>query len=490
MANPLTRTNGVIFNSLGAGDLRRLRFAGSAAPNQTFRGNFIECHFDKFAITAVDFSRCDWKDCWVRDTRFVDCDLGHASFITNSFVRCVFVRCRFPDTGISDCEFASCEFIDCDLKHIVVKASRFAETSFERCATSNRVIESSLLVRTRWRQMQIETGLITSNFGLKATDLQDVEILRVAKSRRRTRVGADALARWLPDATPLEAFRVAYFRTGSVDGDPDVLEAAIDPRNWDRDAPIRASLGTLVSSLSQFFLEEYDSNAMAFYPLLRFHTNNFALLDLISGRKELTDLYQTVAGVHMNLTREVDAFLFQVQTISDHVDVRKPMHLAAEGPCHLGYFSSLFRDLKFSGVRVVEVRPRNSPVDLLVTLADESWLIALVALVLACRTKIEISRIGPPATSKQPTTKRQQKRPSGPRTNQPLAKFGTGFSIAKPSQFEINFQTMLPRSLLLQLHLTVSVRLFKRVRETLLVLLSQKQPPAQRALPKGSRRKQ
>ena len=149
--------------------------------------------------------------------------------ITNAFAECRFVRCRFPDTGVSDCSFTGCDFEDCDFTSIIVKSSRFEECLFSHCTTSNRLIESSLLPRTDWRGMELAIALVTGNFGLRQSELADCRLVsRIGGGEEITTSATVAVS----DLSPIERFRLAYFRSGEVDGDPATLEAALDLRNW------------------------------------------------------------------------------------------------------------------------------------------------------------------------------------------------------------------------------------------------------------------
>jgi uncharacterized protein YjbI with pentapeptide repeats len=462
------------FESLGLADLRRLRFTGKARPGQSFSGNFVECLFESVELENINFARCDWKDCYVYDTTFLDCNLGSASLITNSFESCRFVHCRFPDTGISDSNFRDCSFERCDFTNVVMKSNRVERTLFSKCKTSNRIIESSLLIDTRWTEMLLEVGLLLGNFGLRKADVENCTFYRKTGNRESKALDlSDVEIENGPQLSPIERFRLAFFRTGTADGDADALENALNPRSWTGDAIIESSFGALLTNFSQFLLALYSADRLPTYVILRLHTHNFELLEWLAGKGELLSLYQVAAGVHLTLTREVDSFASLLQVTADAFDQTRLIHIEANGPLEKAFYEELFEEVGLKGVRIKSVRPRSSPVELIISFLDYSTLMALGAIVLASRTKFELTKI-PRSDWKKLARAAVTQKPS-PKSRE-LITFQSGFSSERPSEFQINVRTLLPRSLLLDLHLSFSVAVFKKVRSVLINLLQPKGP--------------
>jgi uncharacterized protein YjbI with pentapeptide repeats len=460
-----------LLNTISSGDIRRRKLSGRVAPRQSFHGNFVECRFDDVEFDEIDLSRCDWKDCRLRNATFRDCNLGHASFLTNSFESCRFVRCRFPDTSVSDSTFLHCSFDLCDFSHIIVKASRFQATNFSKCKTSNRVIESSLLLATHWSDMELEWAIVLGNFGLRRSDLENCRFVNKSGEQATSGdPGAGSIAA-SSDLSAIEAFRLSYFTHEAVDGEPTVLEAVLDLRSWGGEAYVQASFAAQLSGFAQFLLSRFDSGEMPLYPLLLLHSSNFAFLEWLSGIEASTALYQTVAGVHLTLTREVDAFAALMSAFVEASKGSGTIHFAAEGPVDVAHFQTWLNHQGIDGISVGSVRPRNSPVDLALIWQDHSALIALIGLFLATRTKIELVRL------RERASLDKAERHSEDDAGQPLLTFSTGFSGVRPAEYEINVRTILPRSLLLDLKLNFSVAIFRRVRLVLLDLLSSSHPP-------------
>jgi uncharacterized protein YjbI with pentapeptide repeats len=462
------------FESLGLADLRRLRFSGKAKAGQSFSGNFVECRFEGVELENINFARCDWKDCYVYDTTFLDCNLGSASLITNSFETCRFVRCRFPDTGISNSSFRDCSFELCDFTNVVMKSNRVDRTLFSKCKTSNRIIESSLLIDTHWVEMALEIGLLLGNFGLREADLEKCTFYRKTANREARVLDLSELGVESDlQLSPIERFRVAFFRTGTAEGDADALENTLNPRNWVGDAIIESSFGALLTNFTQFLLALYNADHLPAYAILRLHTHNFELLEWLAGQEELLSLYQIAAGVHLTLTREVDSFASLLQVMVDAFGQSHVIHIEANGPLEKAFYEQLFEELGLIGVRIESVTPRNSPVELSIPFLDYSTSMALVAIVLASRTKFELSKIQR-ADGKKLASSAASHKP--PLASQQLITFQSGFSPERPSEFQINVRTLLPRSLLLDLHLSFSVALFKKVRGVLVNLMQPKDP--------------
>jgi hypothetical protein len=193
------------------------------------------------------------------------------------------------------------------------------------------------------------------------------------------------------------------------------------------------------------------------------HSQNFAFLEWLGREEHVPPLFQTAAGIHLTLTREVDAFAAQLSATVAAVEAFSTVHFAAEGPLEPLYFQRWFEEHGLVGVQVVSVRPRNSPVDLATTISEHGALIGALALVLAGRTKFELMKLDkmlePPAAEGEPGQGRS------------LVAFCAGFSKGIPGEYEINVRTLLPRSLLLDLHLCFSVAIFKRARAVLVGLI-------------------
>jgi uncharacterized protein YjbI with pentapeptide repeats len=462
------------FASLGLVDLHRLRFRGTPRPGQSFSGNFIECLFEGAKLENINFSRCDWKDCHLSETTFVDCDLGSASIITNSFESCRFIRCRFSDTGISDCIFNRCAFEHCDLSNIVMKSNNIDRSSFSSCKTSNKIIEGSVLIDTKWTDMAIEIGTILGNFGLRQSEFENCTLYVKLANRdfKAMDWGEISALKNNQEFSPVEHFRLSYFEFGTADGDADVFENVLNPRNWSGDAIIEASFSALLTKFTQFLTVLYSSNRLATYAILRFHTYNFELLEWLADRPELPTLYQTAAGVHLTLTREVDKFAVLLQSLVDAHEESRKVRIEAEGPLERSYYEHFFAELGVEGLRIESVRPRNSPVELLVAFFDYTTLMTGIALVLAVRTKIELLKV--PRVAKAPSGSRGVR--AHTEGGRELISFQSGFMPDRPSNFQINVRTLLPRSLLLDLHLSFSVAVFKKVRSILLGLLQPSDP--------------
>jgi uncharacterized protein YjbI with pentapeptide repeats len=461
--NEMRPVPGGLLNRISAKDIRRKRLSGRVQPGQSFEGNFVESRLQNVEFEQVNLARCDWKDCRIEGALLIDCDLGHASFITNAFFNSRFVRCRFPDTGISDCSFMECIFDECDFTSIIVKTSRFESCHFVKCRTSNRIVESSLLLETRWERMQLEIATVLGNFGLRRSELHQCTLVRRIGGSEQDASKTELTER---DAlSPIEEFRLSYFETGIVDGNSEILDKALHLGNWGKDAVIQASLGVQLSGFAQFLLALYMSDQMPFYPLLLLHSQNFNFLEWLSDRGEALPLYQVAAGVHLTLTREVDGFLFKLTDVTRALSSSQILHLVAEGPVDVSYFQNWFGQQELSRVKVLAVRPRHSPVDLTVLVPDYPAVVVLAGLLLATRLRFELSRVSEDLRVTNGHSAQTAQ------TSQPLIAFSAGLSSSRPAEYEINVRTLLPRSLLVDLHLNVSVAVFKRVREVLVGVL-------------------
>ena len=457
--------------SISTREIRKRRLTGDPERGQAFRGNIVESRVHDARFERLDLSRCDWKDSLVENVTFVDCELGYASAITNAYRNCSFIRCRFADTAITDCTFTDCVFDACDLSSIIIKTSRLEGCAFLQCRTSNRVVEGSILLDTRWSGMKLRQETVLGNFGVRITDLEQCTFESQLGSEQGGSTQA-TLPALIPDMSVVEAFRAAYFRTGSVESDASVLQSVLDIRTWAPDALVQTSFGVQLTTFVQFLVALYSRNECPLYPLLILHTNNFRFMEWVGAQDDLLALYQHTAGAHLLLTREVDLYAVRLSQLADAVPTGATIHFAAEGPVDKVFFQRWFHELELRHTRVLEVRPRNSPVDLAVAFAQRPDLIALFALFLACRTKLEIVQVGK-------GTRAEEIGGTGLSTaTNTVAGFSAGFSSHQPSSYEVNVRTLLPRSLLLDLKLTVSVAVFRRVRTVLVGLIAIDSSPA------------
>jgi hypothetical protein len=182
----------------------------------------------------------------------------------------------------------------------------------------------------------------------------------------------------------------------------------------------------------------------------------------------LAALYQAAAGAHLALTREIDAFACDLQKTIDAIKGSNTLHFGANGPLDLEYFQREFSHIGMHGAQVISVKPRNSPVDLTVFFPDTSSLVGFIALFLACRTKFEISQIP------QELEKKSHRIIPQSTSKDSLVVFKSGFSVDRPSEYEINLRTVLPRSLLLDLKISISVSTFKKAKDLLVEFLGAK----------------
>lgn len=448
-------------------DVRRLRLSGTFAHWQQFSGNFVESRIHDAEFRNIDLTRCDWKDCRVTDAVFENCELGHASFITNSFERCEFVGCRFTDTGISDCVFKECIFDRCDFKHIIIKSSQVEKSSFFNCETSNRIIESSLLLDTAWVSMDIDARLIFGNFGLLKSDFEHCNLVT------RTPTGEDVGCEWSAlgdiasqsELSPVEYLRYRNFETENLEADEGALEAALDLRNWKGDITVQASFGAQLSSFAQFLIALFERDRLPVYPLLILHSRNFEILNFLEQRPEATGLYQEVAGIHWVLSRHATAFLEAVENWSAALAETKILHVAAEGPVDETYFRNWFAEIGINGIDVESVRLRNSPVDLALGFVNHKALVCFVAIFLSTRFKVSLSKV--PSIDEEGGAKVQA-------SNDVFA-ISMGLMPTKSAEYQLSVKTLLPNSFLLDLQLSMNVAFFQRTQKVLVALLSSEQ---------------
>jgi hypothetical protein len=212
-----------------------------------------------------------------------------------------------------------------------------------------------------------------------------------------TELGADALASLIegPALIGLESFKIAFFLNGFDDRSYGCLDDAFAVPEWLGICRVPSSFISLLETFSEFLLFMIGENRLIFHPLLKLHTLTYLLSEELRDRDgpESQDVYRAVMGVHMAAARRVEDYLRTLTTLSEESQSNRLVFLS-EGPLDEVYYT---RAAPFffqqEGLKIEEIRPHNSPVEIILqTVADGPLLVAL-ALFLASRIQLEIRRL-------------------------------------------------------------------------------------------------
>jgi len=466
--------------SFFSNDHIRMRFTGSLPPVPDLRlSNFIECTLHDFLAEDVDFTLCDFKDCVIRASTFRRCKFNDNSFLMNTVFDTEFSECTFYNCSTQGAEFRSARFISCDLTNILVKSSKFINCEFVDCHTSNKIMEMSLVLGTRFVRTDIQLDTITSNFGITAGDLNG-SVVRSGRYRdvhqRLTPTGVHEVDR--ASMTPLERLRLEYFDAPDLTDGSDALDESLKIMEWPRIYQSPGSFGDVLQLFAEFLVQSYENNRTTLQPLLHLHQVTAILAEAASEKTEFKRVAISVDGVHMMLARIVERFLTVLDSAS--AIYGQKLVMLVEGPLKKEYYEELLRPWMRRGrVTVASLVPRNSPAIITFAAENASTLVPLLAIFLATRTSLQIFRVEDDLAQTQQAlltgsskgTSEAVSRSRGRRKE--LLNISTG-PAGKSRDFRIRVRAVLSSTLLVDLKLAVGTRLAGRLRHVLLALISDK----------------
>lgn len=124
---------------------------------QAERISFDRCRFDSCDFSNARMAVSYWRDCAVRESRLVGCDLHH-SYLTRS----LFERCACSYINLSESKLEQVRFQDCDLHEASLAQLRLKRLTFESCDLTR-----AELFGTRLR------GVDLSSCGIQALRVSD-----------------------------------------------------------------------------------------------------------------------------------------------------------------------------------------------------------------------------------------------------------------------------------------------------------------------------
>jgi uncharacterized protein YjbI with pentapeptide repeats len=443
--------------------------------------NVIETVFNSFTAESVDFTRCDFKDDVIRSSRFSKCVFTSTSMLFNAVFQSVFEGCSFHDTVIQDCEFDEVIFLDCDLSHIVVKACAFTRCEFRDCATSNKVFEMCRFGDCVFKNTELQIDTLAENFGLTANNYAG-PLRDARKDYKHRQIAIQELTEWLNTASarPLHKLNVDYFLKGTLlEGSP-YLDASLDLASW---APLFRTAGSFILALNQwvaFTLWLYDRDAAMIHTLVCMHSMTGELLRTLERNSSSHQAIAGVSGAHLSLARVIDQYLFILEQSKGRV--RNEVTLLVEGgDTKEYYYRALSLLFARANARITKLMPRNSPWDLVIRLAPHTDILMFMALFLATRTRIELSRVTEVMTTSTVSPSRRKGKELAPGKEspgqivphaEPLLTFEFGGNLPIGSNPSLRLKAYLPGNLLAELKLNIKSQRLAKLRKVLKGLLS------------------
>jgi uncharacterized protein YjbI with pentapeptide repeats len=470
-------------------DLIRYRVTGTVPPGSDFSvANFIGCELYDFTAEGIEFSDCDFKDTLIKGTVFSDCSFNGGTFATTFISETEFRRCTFYNNAAYGCDFRGVHFVDCDLTNLLVKSSRFSQCTFENCVTSNKICEMSTLFGVAFVNTPIQIETITDNFGLTSADLRSAPI-RSARVREPYRTFSDNDIKALLKSqklSGLEKLTLEYFLTHTLVNGSALLDESLNIARWTRIYRNPGSFVELLDKFAEFLLHLYDDNKLTAHPILLLHHITSTLSETLPSEEELHRVAMSLGGVHLILSRVVEAYLRVLDLITQRT--AGSVAFLAEGPTDPDYFRKELEPwLGAEGVEITRLE-RNSPLFIEFSAPDLVSLLPIIAIFLATRVKLDISRLKKaleeekgPGTGKKGSKKSKRNLPARidkslqqrkKESERSLFSVSTGWVAAPNPAYELRVRSLMPGSLLVDLKLNVNTTVAHRLRSILQVLLT------------------
>ncbi|CAA9307119.1 MAG: hypothetical protein AVDCRST_MAG68-944 [uncultured Gemmatimonadetes bacterium] len=377
--------------------------------------------------------------------------------------------------------------------NLLIKGCRFVRCAFVDCVTTNKLFETCLVLDCRFERTELQVQTITGNFGISADQLWDCPIRSHDPKVAFDYVdlaSLDEIATAKTRLAPVEHLRVAYFLSRDVLWGSDALDAALDARGWLQLCRIPSTFAIILQDFSEFLLWVYDRNELTVHPLLLLHTVTSQLSARFGGDAGVNPrVSRAIMGVHMQLSRSVEEFLGVLSGLA--LDAGDRVRFVANGPLEPAYYHlELAHVFVGDEVRLVEVKPHNSPVELVFEWVSQHSLLCLLAAFAASRVQAELHQLSallPPPREEEVQEKggrkrvgsRQSKKAPGlrrvagvSRDSIELFSYSMGFTSGKSRAYELKARALLPGSLLLELRLEISTGILRPFRRILLKLLS------------------
>ncbi|MCP4115741.1 MAG: hypothetical protein GY737_10110 [Desulfobacteraceae bacterium] len=355
--------------------------------------NIVLSRLEALNTKNADFGYIDFKDSFVVDTEFVKTSFDYGAIINCRFTKTKFINSHFKNVSITGTKFFDTIFLDCDLSNMVIESCEFYNCEFVNCITSNKLIEFSFVYKSVFEKTDIQIETIIHNFGIEQGNIINSEIRNDLKKADYKTINIEELCKTYRANnifSEIEKFRINYFI------DPDVLisgsydlDNTFEPQNWIKLCQIPITLTNLLESYYTFISKHYEQNNSIFLLLLKFHD----LTNKLSHEfKNVPEIYHKTIGIHMALSKYVEAFL--LLTIKTVEYSNKPLVLLVNGPIEKDYYlKKLNYVFTNHDIDIVKIKKHNSPNELFINWGQYKDIIPLIALIYATRIKVELSRI-------------------------------------------------------------------------------------------------
>jgi uncharacterized protein YjbI with pentapeptide repeats len=463
-------------------EVRGMELSGVLHGSRTARAcNIVETVIRSLTAESADFTNCDFKDSAIRSSRFIDSQFGSSSLAYNAVSKCTFERCSFPDTDIQNCEFEETVFVDCDLQHLLVKTCIFSRCEFRNCQTSNQVFETCRLTDCLFEGTELQLQTITDNFGITNAAYKG-QIRDNRSDLPHRRHPTDQLHQFLKSTSfhPLQKLNLYFFIKGTLLEGSQYLDECLNLSAWVLTFRTATSFSVSLNQWVEFLLWLYERDSVTVHTIIALHSMTDDLTKALTTQRSHHRLLSLITGAHLSLARAVDQYLVILENAAHLPSVS--LLVEGHGKNTVSYYQrALVLLFKRSRAQITRLVPHNSPWELGITFTQGGGALFFMGLLLATRTRIELSRIkktiedrlNQPALPPVKTKSRHPKQAKGAKHLPPdpilALDFGSGKSMPKNPTFR--FRAYLPGNLMAELKLNIGSQQIAKLRKTVRDLL-------------------
>lgn len=390
-----------IFNEDLKLDIRFSDFVSSTISGKLNRSgaiknkNFLSCKLQNLTFTMEDLSSCDFLDTSVWNSIFDGCELKGAHFNTCFIVDTTFNDCLMEWTNHNKTIFRDCVFINCVFSNILIKNCEFYNCKFYSGTSSNKLFESCKLIDCMFEGIDLQIQTILDNVGLKSDQCKNL-CFRSARMRDEHivyQINEISSYEIEQDADLLKRFSIQYFINGIDLEAYEIIFDIADKVEW----LMHHVTSTLISRTQNFIgfiLHLYECKSLILLPILKLKDLFSEIVSSVDSRSiplENKSVYDAFSSLSLTLSRYVDSFLRELNhAVYIQANINE-VSLEGYGPVDRDFFSKILSPYVSNGlIEVSEVKPKNSPVEVVLLLKSAMSIWVVLAAVLSTRVKYEV----------------------------------------------------------------------------------------------------
>jgi hypothetical protein len=254
-------------------------------------------------------------------------------------------------------------------------------------------MEMSLLTDCIFENTDLQIETLAENFGISSVKFNGKIRDGLADNPHKI-FGPKNLEQWLKRSTahPIQKLSVEYFLEDTLIEGSRNIDAILDLRSWLPKFRTAGSFVVVLAQLVEFLIWLYDHEKLPLHTLVCFHSLTDSLLRALGEESSNRQALAGIGGVHLSLARVVDPYLVILEELTSSPQMEE--RLLVEGPGDIRYYEkALARLLAPGDVAIKEVRPHNSPWEILFAFGAVTSKLLFLALVLSTRTKLELARV-------------------------------------------------------------------------------------------------